>query len=320
MLLEYEARDYVGVVHRLSAVPRSALLEQPSDAFMLLDAARRVGGLTDLVEFATEVITSARRHHDSRVLCDALNLRGVLLLECGEPQAAERDWCELVALASEADEPQFVARASNNLGVSAILSMRLDDARTSFLRAVGAYLRLGYSRGLAQSHQNLGIVFRELDQERASYSHFQQAMTWAYAADTIDEVARAEEELALMYLYLNRDSATATELAQQALRKFTELGEPLGVAQTLRVAGLIAIARRNIPEAERSLNTALRIATEKKHRLLEAETLLALSAVARLKGQVSIASALENDGKVVFVECHSQRWGEQIGKRVAELG
>lgn len=286
---------------------------------MLLDAARRVGGLSNLVDFSSEVISSARRHHDVKVLCDALNLRGVLLLESGEPQAAERDWCELVALASEIDEPQFVARASNNLGVSAILAMRLDDALVAFLRSVGAYLRLGYSRGLAQSHQNLGIVFRELDQERESYSHFQQAMTWAYAADTLDEVARAEEELALTHLYLNKDSSTATELAQQALRKFTELGEPVGVAQTLRVAGLIAIARRNIPEAERSLNTALRIAIEKKHRLLEAETLLALAAVARLKGSYSIASALENDGKVVFVECHSQRWGEQIAKRLSEL-
>ncbi|MGQ0562391.1 MAG: tetratricopeptide repeat protein [Gemmatimonadota bacterium] len=311
----YRARRYQEVVRMLGELPRAQLLEQPELGFMLADAARRVGGIADVVELCSVVVDAARAGGASRVLCDALNLHGVLLLEHGQAHAAERAWFELVAVATQADDPEYVARASNNLGVSAILSMRLEDALSAFQRSVAAYLRLGYSRGLAQAHQNLAIVFRELDHDDESHAHFQRALTWAFAADCMDDVARAEQELALLLLYSRRDVDAAQTSAQQALERFRELGEPAAIADAQRVLGMIILARGDRKEARKLLDAALDTARSQRLRLLEAETLTALAVIAPPASRYK----LEQQAEQIFQEIDAVRWGEQLRKRLGAL-
>lgn len=315
----YQARDYQRVVQLLLDTPRSTLLKFPRLGFMLADAGRRVGGVPDLLELVTGVVDGARSLSDPTLFCDALNLHGVLLLERGHAQAAERAWCELVVVATQSDSAQHVARASNNLGVAAILSMRLDDAIVSFQRAVTAYLRIGYSRGLAQSHQNLAIVFREMGHSEEAHAHFQRAMTFAYTADCLDDVARAEEEMALLLVYNHDDLKDAAALAQQALQRFTQLAQPSGIAQALRVIGIVALATGSLEEAERSLHAALALASERKLRLLEGEILLALATLARRKNTTSHAKALEDQARMIFEETFAAPWGEQVQMRMNSL-
>src|SRR5688572_23796260 len=150
----YKHRDYDAVVESLREVPRDVLLQVPEQGYLLADAARRVGGLPDILGLIRDVVQAARVQDEPEVLCAALNLQGVLLLEAGQSQAAERAWCDLVIVATSIDHSQYVARASNNLGIAATVDMRLETAITSFQRAISAYLRLGYAKGCAQSHQN----------------------------------------------------------------------------------------------------------------------------------------------------------------------
>lgn len=314
----YNARDYARVVQLLYGVPRDQLLTAPEYGFMLADSARRVGGVADVLELTSAVVDRSRERFPA-TFCEALNLLGVLQLERGHAQAAERTWCELVDVATQDDSPSYVARASNNLGVAAILSMRLEEAISSLQRACAAYMRMGYSRGLAQSNQNLGIVYRELDRMDDAHGHFQRAITFAYAADCLDDVARAEEEMALLFVYNGKDCATAMPLAQSALKRFTELKQPSGIAQSMRVIGICNLATGQIDAAERSLHASLALASERKLRLLEAETLLALATLVQKKEMQGHARMLREQAERIFADIYAVPWGEQVAARMAAL-
>lgn len=316
---QYQARNYEQVVQALSTLPRDLLLRVPEQGYMLADAARRVGAMADLLGLLDAVVDASRSQGDTRVLCAALNLQGVVLLEQGQPAAAERAWCDLVIVATAADDPQFVARASNNLGVAAIINMRLETAIANFQRAISSYLRLGYARGCAQAHQNLGIVFRELDHVQDAHNHFDSAVTFARSADCMDDVARAEQEIALLMVYAREDLDLAEQYAKRALEKFSQLKQPGGTAEALRVIGVIALARRRYDEAEQTLNSALTVAQELKLRLLEAETLTALARVARIQNDAPRSYTLQHQAEDIFAQINAEAWGQQVRLRMDAL-
>lgn len=317
---QYQARQYAEVVNTLAALPREQLLATPELGYMMADSARRVGSDVDLVNLIADTTEAARAQGDNAVLCSALNLQGVILLEHGQAQAAERVWCDLVIVASSADDPQFVARASNNLGVAAILDMRLETAITNFQRAISAYLRLGYARGCAQAHQNLGIVFRELDHFQEAHTHFEQAITFARTADCPDDVARAEQETALLVVYAKEDLARAAELAHQALERFSSLRQPAGTAEAFRVLGVTALARRNHSDAEQSFATARTIAQERALRLLEAETITGMARLARLQNDAAASYQLQEQADKIFTAIGASPWGRQVRFRMDAIG
>jgi tetratricopeptide (TPR) repeat protein len=316
---QYRARNYQQVVQSLSAVPREVLLRVPEQGYMLADAARRVGGMANVLELVEQVVVAAQSRGDAQVLCSALNLQGVILLEQGQTAAAERVWCDLVIVATSADDPQFVARASNNLGVAATIDMRLSTAITNFQRAIASYLRLGYARGCAQAHQNLGIVYRELSHMQEAHKHFRNAITFAQTADCLDDVARAEQETALLMVYAKEDLEVAQQLAQKALDRFTGLEQPAGTAEALRVIGVIAIARGRYDEAEQALSASLQVAQELRLRLLEAEILHALARLARIHNDPPRGYSLQQTAEKIFAEINALSWGQQVHRRMEEL-
>jgi tetratricopeptide (TPR) repeat protein len=197
--------------------------------------------------------------------------------------------------------------------------MRLETAITNFQRAISSYLRLGYARGCAQAHQNLGIVCRELDHVQDAHKHFETSITFARTADCIDDIARAEQETALLMVYGGEDLERAEQFAQQALDRFAQLRQPAGTAEAMRVLGVVALARRRLEEAEQALTEALRIARELKLRLLEGETLLGLGRVARLQNDAPRAYNLQQQAETVFSDIGAQAWGEQVRRRMDAL-
>lgn len=315
----YEARNYQAVVQALAPLSREVLLQSLEQAFMLADAARRVGGYDDFPNLLSDVVEAARAQDNATVLCRALNLHGVVLLERGQAAAAERAWCDLVIVASAADDPHFVARASNNLGVAAILNMRLETAIANFQRAISSYLRLGYARGCAQAHQNLGIIYRELDHVQEAHKHFANAITFARTVDCIDDIARAEQETALLMVYAGEDLQLAEQYAMHALDRFSQLKQPAGTAEALRVVGVVALARGRLDEAQQALADALRIAQDLQLRILEAETMLALAHLARLQNDAPRCYTLQQQAETIFSEAGAQSWGGQVARRMDVL-
>ena len=56
----------------------------------------------------------------------------------------------------------MAARASNNLASLAQLGERPEVALSLYRSALISYQRLGDRRGMAETHHNLGLVFRQL--------------------------------------------------------------------------------------------------------------------------------------------------------------
>ncbi|MBI4408537.1 MAG: tetratricopeptide repeat protein [Gemmatimonadetes bacterium] len=314
----YEGREYRALVDHLSPLPRSDLLADPELAFWLADGWRRLGERDQALELTRAFAPVCRRRGNDRLNRNRLNLEGMLLFERGDVMEAQAQWQELHEAASEAADDEFVARATNNLGVVFTLQGAPAQALLSYGRAMTAYQRLGQRRGLAQAHHNAGIQYAELGFLREADAHFRQATEYARADGSEDEVARTEQERALLWLYRG-DARLAEATARTSLRCFRSLGDAGGEGLALRVLGLIALADARREEARRHLDAALALARRTRDALLEAETLEALAAVENEHGEAAAAAAARRRADDLFDALGARSWGERVRTRVASI-
>lgn len=239
-------------------------------AYLYAVACRRVGQTTHALALGQELEPEARRRGDRRLLGDAINLVGVALWESGRAAEAEERFGELLGLAVDWGSEEATANACNNLGVLANVRGRRDLALTYYQRALASYQRLGNVRGLAETHHNLGISYRDLGFDADADSHFGRAMELAEQAELEDVSALAEAERAGLRVRW-RDGRLAGEMARRALERFTRISDPTGAAQAIRIIGLAALAQGDEVEAGARLDEALEIARAHDDALLHAE-------------------------------------------------
>lgn len=315
----HEERDPAALALLLGGTDRAVLNASPSLAFWLADAWRRLGRGADAVALLTDATPAFARQGNDTLHRHRLNLEGMLRFDAGEVAAAESSWRALLAAASEARDDDFVARANNNLGVIYTLHGRWQEAIACYERAMVAYRSIGRRRGLAQAHQNLGITYRELDFAPKADHHFVQAIRYASVDASEDEIARAEQERALLIYVSQRDAELARATAQRALTRFEQLGERGATADTLRVLGIIEIGEGQLERATRLLNSALERARDARLPLVEAETLEALAVVVQQRRDVQLAAALRQDAEHLFGRIGASAWGRRTRSRVARI-
>lgn len=315
----HENREYSALAALLEAQDRSVVAGSVRLAFWLADAWRRVGRGTDALRLLADARSAFARAGNVDVTRHRLNLEGMLHFEAGDVSRAEACWRELLARASDAGDADFVARANNNLGVVCTLHLRPQEAVACYERAIAAYRRIGRRRGIAQAHQNLGITFRELGFAAEADHHFLQAIRYAGADGSMDEVARAEQERALLILLTRRDAPLARATARRALRTFESLREPGGAADARRVLGLIELGDGALDEAGAQFDVALRSARELRLPLIEAETLEALAALAERMNDLPRMQQLQHDADAIFRRVGATAWGRRTRARVAYI-
>jgi tetratricopeptide (TPR) repeat protein len=252
------------------ALPEDELLAEPELAYLYALAARVVGRTERAREVAAQVEKLARLRGDRRLRAEAANLIGIAHFEAGRLVEAEECWGELLDTASEWGDEEAASRACNNLGVLANVRGRRDQALLQYERALAAYQRMGNVRGLAETHHNLGISYRDLGFDREADAHFRRAMDLAGGAAAEDVIAIAETERAMLRARAG-DGALAEAMATRALERFTRLGEALGRADALRVLAAAARASGRDEAAAPFLDDALEIARAHSDPLLMAE-------------------------------------------------
>jgi tetratricopeptide (TPR) repeat protein len=284
----YEQRDWRALVEQFAHVPDERLDADSEAAFCYADALWRTGQAERTLELVGRIEASARRRGDRRLRVNVINLAGMALFESGRSVEAEARFSELLELSSEWNDEEFAARASNNLGVLANVRGRRDLALTYYQRALASYYRLGYLRGVAQTHHNLGISYRDLGFDREADAHYQRAIGFARSAKSEDVIALAETERALLRARCG-DGTVAEALAQRALDRFERMGDDLGRAEALRVLSAAARAQdRDEPAAER-LEEALTIARAHSDPLLHAEVQRDRGLLLRDQGRIAAA-------------------------------
>jgi tetratricopeptide (TPR) repeat protein len=258
------------LVNRAAALPVDELFAEPELAFLAAVGYRRIGETSRALELLARVEPEARRRGERRLLLEVINLVGNALFESGRMADAEERYSELLETSTTWDDEEGKARAANNLGVLANVRGRRDLALTCYQRALAAYQRLGNVRGLAETHHNLGISYRDLGFDRDADTHFSRAAELSEEAGLEDVIALAEAERAGLRVRW-RDGRLAGEMARRALERFQRISDPTGAAQAIRIMGLAALAEGDADEAEARLTEALEIARAHDDALLHAE-------------------------------------------------
>lgn len=275
------AGDWRTLSARGAVLGVDVLRAEPELAYAYAAACRQLGDTARAIQVAGWAEAQARRGGDRRRAAEAVNLVGNALFEEGRLDEAEARFGELLAYASAWGDEEFGARASNNLGILANVRGRRDLALASYQRALASYQRLGNVLGLAQTHHNLGISYRDLGFDREADAHFRRAVELAgsdgqaaaaRAAETDTEtvIAVAEVERAMLRVR-SGDAPLAEALATRALQRFERIGDPRGRADVLRVLAAAARAGGRDEAAGPFLDEALEIACAHSDPLLMAE-------------------------------------------------
>lgn len=310
--------DYPSLRARLDSVPLSDLEAEPELAYLAAEVRRRTGETEEAAAWLERLVAVAGRRGNDRLNRRRLNLLGVLRFDRGQVAEAEEAWLELLDAATRAGDEEFVARACNNLGVVHTLNLQQEEALAAYARATAAYQRLGYRRGLAQSHHNLGISYREMGMLDKAQGHFHEAAAHARADGRGDEVARVEQERALLHL-LHGDPALARATASWARDRYRGLEDRVGVAEAERVLGLALLAEGDLAGAQQVLEEAGLLAREAGAALLEAEVLEALAGVAQGRGDRAEVRRLRQQATRRFKEMGAMPWGRRARLRVEAI-
>lgn len=309
-------RDFEGVARELDGLERAALLDDPATGYALAVALRALGRTDDALDLVRDLGDAVRRRQIDRLERRVLNLESALRFERGETGAARSLWERVLELATQDDDHELVARASNNLGVLHTLQGRPEEAIAAYARARAACHRLGDRRGLAQAHQNLAISFREAGLMDEAGAHFREAMSHARASRSEDILGRAEEERALLLLLVG-DAAMAEATARRALDRLAAIGDAIGRAEALRVLGQIDLMAGRFPAARRSLEEVVGQARAASAALLEAEALATLAELHHRTGAQDQAHQLGTAADAAFERLGAVAWGHRLRNRLA---
>jgi len=312
----YQARDYAATAALIEGADEARRVSQPELGFLLAASWRQLARPADALDLAVQLTDPIVRRGTVRLALRRLNLEAMLRFEAGAVAVAESLWLQLHAQAAGVDDAEYVAHASNNLGVVYTLQTRMNEALAAYERALVAYQRMGERLGLGQAHQNLGIAHRMSDRFDHADEHFESARYHATAATDDRLLGRVESERAML-LARRGDHRLASATARRARSRLQLVGDRAGTGEALRAAGLIAIAGGKAADAVEPLAQALDIARSTGHALLEAETLLGL-ALARATTDPDGAAEARSSAEVAFERIGALQWCRAMERWVLE--
>ena len=295
-----------------------ALLAEPEVGYAYAAACRHVGRPERALEVALRVEPETRRRGDWRLGGETVNLIGNILFETGHAAEAQARFEELLEHASRWNDEEFSARASNNLGVVSNVRGQRDLALTYYQRALAAYQRLGNRLGIAETHHNLGISYRDLGFDREADGHFRRAMELAQAEGSERVAAIAETERAVLRLRAG-DAPLAASLAQRARGRAEAIGDPVGVGNAIRVLAGAARLEDRLEQAAEHLDEALRVAREHSESLLLAEVQRDRGLLLRDRGDAAAAREAFDESAKHFARLGATAEAEAVTAIAREL-
>ncbi|HEU4457106.1 MAG TPA: tetratricopeptide repeat protein [Longimicrobium sp.] len=294
-----QRREWPGVAELAGALPEGALLADVEVAFHYADALWHLGDVPRALDVAERIEPRVRHGGGRRLLLHLLNVIGICLFRQGRGDGARRRWAELLERAARWDDVEFVGRSCNNLGMLANLGGRHDEALGLYGRAVAAYSRIGFVHGLAQTHHNLALSYRDLGFPERADAHLRRAIRLARRAGLDDVVGLAESERAMLLVKAG-EAALAEVLAGQAAERFERARDPLGRAEALRVRAAAARADARPAEAAAWLDEALSAADADADPFLRAEVQRDRGVLLRDQGRPAEARAALCEGVDLF--------------------
>jgi tetratricopeptide (TPR) repeat protein len=285
----------------------TGLGREPEAALVAAAAATRLGRYGAGVSMAEAALAQFRSRGDRDGRMRSLNLLGVIAFERGHLDEAERTLAEALELARELDDSLMAARASNNLASLAQLGEKHEVALSLYRSALVSYQRLGDRRGMAETHHNLGLVFRQMGRLHDAQESVEQAVRLADAAAdrslrALTLTGQAELHLGLGELARARQDAV---LAQQLAR---ETGDEVGAAEAGRLRALVGLAEGDLDLALAEAEAARDTAALHGSALLQGESAAAAARVLRALGRTVEAEQRRAEARGLFERLGAANW------------
>lgn len=284
-----DQRDYPSIAAALSTEDTETLGADSELGYLYAEAQYQTGKWDESFALVRQLERSIAHRGNDRLFRRWLNLKAALLLVRGELSEAQVLFERVFDAANAAGDEPYTADACNALGIVASIQCRWDAALGSYRQAIAAYHRLGHIYGLGGSYHNLGMAHRQLGRFLEADSNFERALSYLMAAGNVGFIATCEAERALVRSLLG-DSEVGRLLAVRALRRFEEIGHAGGMANALKVLGVVTTHVGRNAEAREHFEKALQFATHSGDRLTEAEILEELAVLDAKDGNREAAS------------------------------
>jgi tetratricopeptide (TPR) repeat protein len=253
--------------------PEAALVTEEGEGVLLYAGALiRTGDEREALRRLREAGPRLQASPDRSLHRRALNMIGIAHLTIGELDEAVTAFSAALDLATHAEDPLLLARATNNLGAIANLRGDHERALSHYRIALPAFQRLGQRRGLAATYHNIAITFRDTGALDDADDSEQRSIEHATLGEIPQLVAMARigrAEIALR----RGDAPLAETTARLAAQEFARLGDPQNEGDAHRLVGAASAAQGEYAVAGKAFERALAIARARGHALNEAETL-----------------------------------------------
>lgn len=254
--------------------------------FRLGRIAWRQGRLDDALELYERARASAIELGDDDLRASIENGMGSVYCQRGIFTQARSSF----AVASElAVSPALRGRIQINSGALSLLLGNVEEARTSYERAVAILDSIHDEEGLTIALHNLALAHSEEQEWDAAEMAFERCLALAEKRGDRGVMAGALLNQAELRCEAER-YPEALERSEKSLAIFSEMQDEGGRAATLRVQGEIYRKMHLLEEAEPRLKDAIRIAGRLQLLTLEAEAARELGMVKAARGDVTSAT------------------------------
>jgi len=251
-------RDVLEALERLPVAVRE---HRTRSALLAAEAHGRLGNSVEAARWADLAGTLARAYGEANAELRARNYRGAIALRNGDVAEAESHFEAAIEMARALHDHTAEARCLNNLGILANIRGEPDTALASYRMALVAYQHAGHVRGIAETHHNIAISFRDQGNARSALDASEEALRLATQVGDEQLIALTTTGRAELHVALGDPAFAAAEL-HRAEEQYGRIGFQAGLPEVWRVQAAVARATREFSAAVALLNKAATLAAQ----------------------------------------------------------
>jgi adenylate cyclase len=199
------------------------------------------------------------------------NLLGTIYGDFGELRTAENHFQKSLELLKESRDTALKGMVEVNLGIINNIRGDAQSALMFFRRALTKFQNIQDIKRISEIRYNLGYAFLKTGDFESALTEFDTSMSIASEYSFVPTVALSMVSKAYVFM-LKDDIDIAWVLSDKAMELCFRINDRLSVADIYKIKGVIQKKRQEYSSAESYLLTSLRINTELKNKLNQAET------------------------------------------------
>lgn len=228
------------------------------------DFVRKSGEFVKAEEYQLKAATLAKENGFHQLHAHSMNNIAVIAIETGDLGKATTCFEQAMELLEVWPEPQLTGHILNNLGVIYCIKGQPDQAILELNRALVYRSTAGDSRGIAETSHNLGMASMDLDHLDAAEEYLERALTLCRSLS--DKQIEANIQLSRAELFNKQGNPViAGSIALAAKQLHEKLGDPLGIADALRIYAETEYELMRYEVAQRALQKPLKVYREFNH-------------------------------------------------------